>query len=390
MYLNGEIWVTIPRLYYIIICKILEDFFIKFSLNLEGGRENTMEKKYVEVNEEILGSYLGEDVYSVGGNMIVPSNTIVTQYILRKLIDFRIDKIFIYNSNPVHGDDYLSDEKLSEDQKKYIEDVNIAKQMIEDLASGKEFDFSKAEDITEHIYSKKNDCSALMDCVNSVRIADSYTYSHLVNVSVYSMLLGKWMEFNKRQMKDLIMAGLLHDVGKANIPPEILNKKGALSDYEYEIMKKHTVYGYDLIKNNSSISMDIKRAVIMHHEKEDGTGYPMGIKGSQKNIYSKIVTVADIFDAITSERVYKGRQTPFTAFKELENVGFGTVDPKIMMVLFTNMPSYYVGSKVKMKNGEVGEVVYVPKQCAYAPVVRVNEAFVDFSKEKKELIKELL
>ncbi len=349
-----------------------------------------MEKIYTRVDENIIGCYLGEDVYSVGGNMIVPLNTIITEHILQKLLDFRIDKVFIYNSNPVHGDDYLSDKNVNEDQKKYIEDVNTAKKMIQDLASGKELDFSKAEDISEHIYSKINDCSSIMDCVNSVRIADAYTYSHLVNVSVYSMLLGKWLGFTKKQLKDVVMAGLLHDVGKAHIPQEILNKRGSLTEQEYEIMKRHTVYGYEIVKNYKDINMDVKRAVIMHHEKENGTGYPFGIKGSQKNLYSKIVTVSDIFDAITSERVYRGRQTPFTAFKELESVGFDTVDPKIMMVMFTNMPSYYVGSKVKLKNGEIGEVVYVPNQCAYAPVVRVNENYVDFSVEKNELIKEFL
>ena len=153
------------------------------------------------------------------------------------------------------------------------------------------------------------------------------------------------------------MAGLLHDVGKSQIPNEILNKKGQLTDAEFEIMKRHTVYGYEIIKNYKEVSFDVKRAVIMHHEKEDGTGYPFKIKGNQKNLYSKILTVADIFDAMTSERVYKERQTPFTAFKELENVGFDTVDPKVMMVLFENMPSYYVGSKVKMKNVVLSKAV---------------------------------
>ena len=186
------------------------------------------------------------------------------------------------------------------------------------------------------------------------------------------------------------MAGLLHDVGKSQIPNEILNKKGQLTDAEFEIMKRHTVYGYEIIKNYKEISFDVKRAVIMHHEKEDGTGYPFKIKGNQKNLYSKILTVADIFDAMTSERVYKERQTPFTAFKELENVGFDTVDPKVMMVLFENMPSYYVGSKVKMKNGDIGEIVYVPNLCAYAPVVKVNDDFFDFSNEKQAFIKEFL
>lgn len=349
-----------------------------------------MNKKYVKVSDDIIGTFLGEDVYTIGGNMIVPSDTFITEYIIKKLQEFRVDKVYVYETQPIRGDEYMNHGKVNISQRKYIEDVNTAKIMIQDLASGKDLDFSKAEDISEHIYSKINDCSSIMDCVNSVRIADEYTYSHLVNVSVYSMLLGKWMGFNKKQLKEIVMAGLLHDIGKSQIPSEILNKKGQLTDIEFEIMKRHTVYGYEIIKNNKDISLDIKRAVIMHHEKEDGTGYPFGIKGNQKNLYSKILTVADIFDAMTSERVYRERQTPFMAFKELENVGFDTVDPKVMMVLFENMPSYYVGSKVKMKNGDIGEVVYVPNLCAYAPVVKVNNDFFDFSNEKDAYIKEFL
>lgn len=349
-----------------------------------------MEKIYVNVSDELIGCSLGEDVYSVGGNMIVTADTLITEYIIKKLIEFRVDKIFIFKNYPVRGDEYLNNNTISKDQIKYIENVNKVKTMIQDLASGKTLDFGKAEDVSEHIYSKINDCSSLMDCVNSVKIADEYTYSHLVNVSVYAMLIGKWMGFNEKQLKDVVIAGLLHDVGKSQIPLEILNKKGALTNSEFDIMKRHTIYGYEIIKNYNEINMDVKRAVIMHHEKEDGSGYPFGIKGNQKNLYSKIITVADIFDAITSERVYRGRQTPFIAFKEIENIGFDVVDPKVMMVLFTNMPSYYIGSKVKMENGEIGEIVYVPTQCAYAPVINVNGSFYDFSNEKDALIKEFL
>ncbi|HEY5583431.1 MAG TPA: HD domain-containing phosphohydrolase [Ruminiclostridium sp.] len=349
-----------------------------------------MDKTYAKVNSNIMGSLLSEDVYSIGGNMIVPAYTLITEHIIKKLNEFGINQVFIYKTDTVLGDDYLNNGNISIDQKKYIENINTVKTMIQDLASGKGLDFAKAEDISDHIYSKINDCGSLMDCVNSVKFADEYTYTHLVNVSVYCMLLGKWIGFNEKQLKEIVMAGLLHDVGKSQIPNEILNKNGPLTAAEFEIMKRHTVYGYEMIKNNSDISMDVKRAVIMHHEKENGTGYPFGINGSQKNLYSKIVTVADIFDAITSERVYKGRQTPFMAFKELESIGFDTVDPKVVMILFQNMPSYYVGSKVKMKNGDIGEVVYVPNQCAYAPVIRVNDNFLDFSKEKDALIQEFL
>ena len=160
-----------------------------------------MSKKYVKVNDDIIGTFLGEDVYTIGGNMIVPSDTFITEYIIKKLLEFRVEKVYIYKTQTIRGDEYMNHGKVNISQRKYIENVNTAKIMIQDLASGKDLDFSKAEDISEHIYSKINDCSSIMDCVNSVRIADEYTYSHLVNVSVYSMLLGKWMGFNKTQLK---------------------------------------------------------------------------------------------------------------------------------------------------------------------------------------------
>lgn len=349
-----------------------------------------MRQDYVRVSEDIIGCFLGDDVYNTRGNMIVPVDTFITEHIVKKLQKFKIDKVFIYGANAIHEDEYLKAETINDAQKNFITDVNTAKNMILELYSGKELDFKKAEDISEHIYSKVNEGNSLMDCINSVKVADEYTYAHLINVAVYSVLLAKWMGLNDDQMKEVAMAGLLHDVGKTQIPSEILNKKGPLSDEEFEIIKEHAILGFQIIKNNPNLSMEVKRAVVMHHEKEDGTGYPFGIKGSQKNLYSKIITVADIFDAITSEKVYKQRQTPFEAFKEMEKIGYDTVDPKVMMVLLNNMPNCFIGSKVKMENGDVGEVVYVPNQCAYAPVIKVNNIFFDFKYEKESLIKEFL
>jgi putative nucleotidyltransferase with HDIG domain len=349
-----------------------------------------MRQDYVKVSENIIGCFLGDDVYNTRGNMIVPVDTFITEHIVKKLQKFKIEKVFIYGANAIHGDSYLQDTTINEVQKKFITDVNVAKNMIKELSAGRELDIEKVEDISEHIYTKVNEGNSLLDCINSIKVADEYTYAHLINVAVYSVLLAKWMGLNDLQMKEVAMAGLLHDVGKTQIPPEILNKRGPLSDEEFEIMKGHAILSYQIIKNNTEISMEVKRAVIMHHEKEDGTGYPFGIKGSQKNLYSKIITVADIFDAITSEKVYKQRQTPFEAFKEMEKIGYDTVDPKVMVTLLNNMPNCFIGSKVKMENGDIGEVVYVPNQCAYAPVIKVNNIFFDFKYEKEALIKEFL
>lgn len=350
----------------------------------------SMEKIFIKVDENVVNKTLAYDVYTDDGMLIVPSETLITEYIFTKLQEFKIHRVFVYKALAIHGKDYYTHVNISEEQINYIDNVNVAKTMIQDLAAGNSLDLNKAEYVSDNIYSKINDISSLMECVNSIKIADQYTYSHSVNVSVYAMLIGKWMGLNQKQLQEIIMAGLLHDVGKSRVPIEILNKKGQLTYNEYEIMKKHTVYGYEILKNIDDISIDIKRAVIMHHEKENGTGYPFGINGRKKNLYAKIITIADIFDAITSERIYKSKQTPFMAFKELERVGFDALDPQIMMVMFSHMPNYYVGSKVKMENGEIGEVVYVPNQCVYAPIIRVNDDFLNFQYEKEMFIKEFV
>ncbi|ACL74879.1 HD-GYP domain-containing protein [Ruminiclostridium cellulolyticum] len=349
-----------------------------------------MEREYVKVSKDIIDSILADDVYTRGGNMIVPSDTFISEHIIKKLNAFRVERVTIYRSHSILGNEYLSDKSISESQKQYIEDVNATKSILRGLASGKELDMDNVKTITDSVYERLGDVGSIIECINSIKVADQYTYSHSVNVAFYAMLLGKWMNLSKLQIKDLAMAGLLHDIGKTKISAEIINKKGPLNENEFEVIKRHPIYGYDIIKGFSDIAIDIKRAVILHHEKENGTGYPFGIQGNKKNLYAKIITAADIFDAITSERVYKEKQTPFSAFKEMEKIGYDIVDPMVMGVMFDNMPRYYIGSKVKLDNGEIGEVVYVPSSCAYAPVVKIKEDFVDFAKEKEALISELL
>jgi putative nucleotidyltransferase with HDIG domain len=344
-----------------------------------------MEKNRVKINENLINSILAQDVYNDMGNLVVCENTLVNPHILKKLYEFKIDNVLVYDSELI-----IDSFENAEFKKEYKKDVEIMKSIIQDIAAGKNVDYKKVETVSHDIYSKVNNSLSLVECIKAVKDVDSYTYSHSVNVSIYAMLLGKWLKFKEDELMDIITAGLLHDVGKAKIPLEILNKKGRLTDEEFEVMKKHPVLGYNIVKDLKEVPREVKQAVLMHHEKENGKGYPLGIKGNQKNHYSKIITIADIFDAITSDRVYKERQTPFDAFRELEKIGYDVVDPKIMLVFFANLPNYYIGSKVKMDTGEIGEVVYIPPQCIYTPIVRINDDFLDIAKETTKVMKKFI
>ena len=154
----------------------------------------------------------------------------------------------------------------------------------------------------------------IASCLSALRNYDEYTYKHSLNVAYYSAVLAGWVELRKAEIADVIKAGLLHDMGKIRIPKEILNKKGKLLPGEYEVIKMHSLYGYRIADKMKGINGSVKSAIIMHHEREDGTGYPFGHTGKKIVRAAKIVAVADVYDAMTSERVYGKKHTPAEAF----------------------------------------------------------------------------
>jgi putative nucleotidyltransferase with HDIG domain len=270
--------------------------------------------------------------------------------------------------------------------------VNSIKSIINDLAAGRGIDNEKVHEISDSLYENMYSNIAVTECLNKIKVVDEYTYSHCINVSLYSMLIGKWLELPESEIKLLMLAGILHDVGKSKIPIEILNKKGPLTQEEFEVIKNHPLYGFEIIKDNTGINKKVKEAVLMHHEKENGTGYPFGIKSVSISGFAKIVSIADAFDALTSERVYKKRQTPFDTFGEFERIGIGEghYDPIILLKFIHNISQYYVGSRVRMSTGKFGEIVYVPPHNISNPVVKVDGSYIDLSAQRGMKIIEML
>ena len=219
---------------------------------------------------------------------------------------------------------------------------------------------------------------------------DQYTFTHSINVALYSMLIAKWLELSEKQITGVIQAGVLHDIGKTKIKPEILNKKGPLLPEEFEQIKQHPIYSYQIIKDIPQISKKTLAGVIMHHERENGTGYPLGVSGKHIPLYAKTIAVADVYDALTSERVYKKRVTPFETFREFEKIGYGEFDVKIMLTFLANIANFYIGSKVKMNTGEIGEIVFVPPYSISKPIVSCGGKYIDLAKDPSYAIEEMI
>jgi putative nucleotidyltransferase with HDIG domain len=337
-----------------------------------------MEKKFVKVSECNSGDMLGRDIYDDNGIKLLCENTVINDYIKNKLKSLGIHSLWILREETVKA--YV-DSVFEGFRDDYNDNVTKVKKMLEDLSEGKSIRYGDIETINDVIYEDLNDNNYIVKCLNEIHNYDMYTYNHSVNVALYSMLIAKWNGFSVNEIKEAITAGLLHDIGKVKIPDNILNKKGKLEEAEFEEIKKHTLYGYSLVKNSKEISEDVKRAILMHHERIDGSGYPRALSGAEIGKYSKIVAIADVFDAITSERVYKKKATPFEAFQFFMDKGIESFDITMLKNFLFNLSAYYIGSNVELSNGENGKIVYIPPQDILSPIVVTQSTYIDFSKE---------
>ncbi len=169
---------------------------------------------------------------------------------------------------------------------------------------------------------------------------DPYTLQHSVGTAVNSIILGKKVGLEKEaDLHDLGLAGLLHDIGKVRIRKEVINKTGPLTDLEWEEMRQHSREGYNIVKENPKISFRAKRAILEHHESRNGTGYPQGLKEAQIDIFSKIVCISDIFNALTTDRTYSKAKTIFEAFEFMKD----NLEHKIDTDIFKELVLIYGG-----------------------------------------------
>ena len=225
--------------------------------------------------------------------------------------------------------------------------------------------------------------AALLNEILDVKAIDEYLYNHSLNVSVISSLIGKWMNLSHKDLNALILAGLVHDIGKLRINPLVLNKAGRLSEEEFEEIKKHPVYTHKMLTELGYKNFDIIRAVTLHHEKEDGSGYPLGLTGDKIPLYAKILAIADIFDAMTSNRVYKERVSPFKVLEMFQNQTFGQLDYLIVITFIKKFLEYYVGSEVVLSNNQKAKIISLNIFEITKPLlVTFDGEFIDISKNR--------
>nr|HRL56557.1 HD-GYP domain-containing protein [Lachnospira sp.] len=265
----------------------------------------------------------------------------------------------------------------------FIDGINDLKTELNDIVINHEtIDTTALLKNTEKILAEYTNTLQIFDMLHCMRDMDDLTYVHCINVAIIASILGKWLGYSEEDVKVLTLCGILHDIGKLLVPNEILSKPDRLTANEYAIIKEHVNLGYQIVKD-ADIDERVKSAILLHHEKCDGSGYPMGLKSEDIPDFAKIITIADIYDAMTSSRIYRKALCPFHVVRDMEQDAFTKFDPKFSLPFLKNVATSYIGNNVKLSDGRTGEVVLINEHALSRPIVKCEgNEFVDLSKER--------
>lgn len=373
--------------------------------------------KRVPLFKLVPGMVTSEDVYTPSNQLIVPKRTTLTDKLITKLelydiLNVRIDEIetearkakgaaaqimqadLVEQEEP-EGESYSEIIKSSPEFIEFQQHFDHAIEGFKDsmnaiLEQGEPIDVNQVfENTIDTFDMEHNNSFGFFHFLQNMRQYDDLTYAHCLNVSLISNVLAGWLHFSEEDQKLATLCGLFHDIGKLTIPDSITKKPDKLTDEEYKIMKNHTVSGFRLLQNQD-VDDHIKNSALMHHEKCDGSGYPMGLMGDQIDKFAKIVAIADVYDAMSAARVYRGPLCPFKVIEIFEKEGLQCYETEYILCFLENVVQTFINNRVKLTNGLIGDIVYINKHHLARPMVQCGSKFIDLSQEKDVSIEEFV
>lgn len=326
--------------------------------------------RYINIDNAEPGMVVGKSIYNEQGNVLINYRVKLTDKLIRRMKEKGLPGLYI-------------DDNLSADID--VEDLISDELGVKATRALKKMDIDQALDVASKLTEELKLNSDINVNLISLRTNSDYTYKHSVSVAIFSVLTGIGTGLKKSMLKELAASALLHDIGKVNIPIEILEKPGTLTEEEYEIVKTHSEIGYEKLKGNINISSKTKMGVFMHHENVNGSGYPLGLHGDQIYMFAKIIHIADVYDAITNERAYKKAQSPHEAVEFLMNNCGSMFQPEYVKAFITYIPFYPRGRNVELSDGSIAVVVENRQHNTLYPVVRrlSDGETMDLSEQKE-------
>jgi HD-GYP domain-containing protein (c-di-GMP phosphodiesterase class II) len=360
---------------------------------------------YIDQLQE--GCILSENILSATNKPLAYKKTIVNQHIKDALQAFLVREVEVEGllaNGKIFQPTYnlpekpkVKEEKVETLPKKtfyqlYIEAVQEYKKLFIGWQSGSTLDISKVRQVILPLVDELDNNEEGIFKLYHYCKQDDYIYHHSISVALLSAFLAKKLKYKHGDMNQIALTGLLCDCGMSKINPNIVTKKVTLTEGEYKDIKQHPVNSYNLLKNIPSIKEGVKIGVLQHHERIDSSGYPLGVKGEQLHPYSKIVALADTYQAMVAIRPYRSKQSPFKVLEQIMQDEFGKFDISVGNELKKGIIKFSVGTMVKVSNGLKAEIVFVDEQYPTRPMIKFAQSGEIIAlKDKRELfIEELI
>jgi len=335
------------------------------------------------VNVE-AGDCLAKTILDDEGRILLKEGVLLTDFHLKRIRQIQIPSIYIEDKDSIIvSDKIINTESRRENIKAFFNNNNnnnnnevslkakninsSAKKFLNDTTLSRE----SIEETTTNIINEIKHIENVMSSLSAIKKIDYYTYQHSVNVAQFSIVLGVQLNLNQNELYTLCIGALLHDIGKVLVPEEIMQKTSTLENEEFEIIKEHTTKGYDYLKGCSDIPWAAKKIVLEHHERMDGRGYPNNIEGNAISKLSRIVAIADVYDALISDRPYRKAVCPNDAVEYILSNGDIQFDYEMVKAFSKAIVPYPTGTLVELSNGDIAVVTDVFHDFALRPKVRI-------------------
>lgn len=363
---------------------------------------------------------VADDVYTTDDKLVIPEGTVLTEEIIKSLKEYGIFAIRIKvdeedGSIPLEDDSEEEETKeivetpkrrTQEEQQNYLRQIKENKEFeefhsafidsVDNLKSlfnkvvmhNEEIDSKAILEDVENVVDKGRNGIHILDMLQCMRGYDDVTYVHSVNVAMLSNMIGRtvYPDISKEELDILTLSGLLHDIGKMMVPDNIIQKNGRLTLPEYNVVKTHVLFGNNILKGLKNLDPRVAEVAMRHHERCDGTGYPGGYRREQIEPFARIVAIADTYDAMTSDRVYRAALCPFDVIHMFEREGIVKFDVEFLLPFLEKAVQAYLNTEVKLSTNEVGKVIMINHNEYSKPVVQVGNEFYDLSKESSDIV----
>ncbi|WP_371368238.1 hypothetical protein SRRS_18920 [Sporomusa rhizae] len=370
-----------------------------------------------QVNQLHPGLELGETVFSADGGILLYAGTILTQKHIERILTYGVEAVRIRRT--IESGDVV--EGCPETDEESEEDVPVAycEPDIPEGAQEQENDFL-------HIYNtalknlkrcftlvkleKHLDCDLLNEIVDSLlqlsmrgisatallhttNRSEDYLFHHSVNVGILANIIGTLSgAIQPSQQRNLVMAGVLHDIGKLEIPMQVLYKTEQLTEEEFNLVRQHPAFAFKFFRNFKEIPDSVRYGVLQHHERDDGSGYPLKTNGSKNHLFAKIIGIADVYDAMTSKKVYGQEVSPFAAIETIQSDSFsGKFSPQHTTPFLQELCETLIGRFVTLNDGRTGQLVFWNRTGKESCLIRFSDGkILDIGGHRKIKITKLV